>query len=104
MISETYNIDCIEYMQGIEDNYFDLAIVDPPYGINRSGQIETFTKDPKHKRKYFEDKKWDNYTPNEIYFKQLFRVSKNQIIWGLIILLNIYQVLWGGFFGIKVKI
>jgi site-specific DNA-methyltransferase (adenine-specific) len=52
------------------DNHFDLAIVDPPYGINVKTRI-------------FEDgKRWDNEIPNEDYFKNLFRVSKNQIIWG----------------------
>ena len=48
--------DCVEVMKGFEDNQFDLAVVDPEYGIGRAGQTETFTKNPKHKRKYFEDK------------------------------------------------
>jgi site-specific DNA-methyltransferase (adenine-specific) len=76
------NEDNMLLMARYPDNYFDLAIVDPPYGINRSGQIETFTKNPKHKRKHFEEKGWDNAIPNEEYFNELFRVSKNQIIWG----------------------
>lgn len=72
----------MELMARYPDNYFDLAIVDPPYGIKRSGQTETFTKNPKHKRKLHKKKDWDNEVPNESYFKELFRVSKNQIIWG----------------------
>ena len=76
------NEDNMALMSRYPDNYFDLAIVDPPYGINRSGQIETFTKNPKHKRKHFENKGWDNETPTKQYFNELFRVSKNQIIWG----------------------
>jgi len=76
------NEDNMQLMARYPDNYFDLAIVDPPYGINRSGQTETFTKKPKHKRKHFEHKGWDNEIPTEAYFKELFRVSKNQIIWG----------------------
>ena len=76
------NIDCMELMKQYEDNYFDLAIVDPPYGIERGGQTETFTKNPKHKRKAHKQKNWDNEIPNVEYFKELFRVSKNQIIWG----------------------
>ena len=76
------NDDCMNVMKQYADNHFDLAIVDPPYGINRAGQNETFTKLKKHKRKYFEDKKWDYDIPNESYFNELFRVSKNQIIWG----------------------
>jgi len=80
--SKVYNEDCMIGMQRYPDNYFDLAIVDPPYGISRSGQIETFTKNPKHKRKHFEDKGWDDKIPTKEYFDELFRVSKNQIIWG----------------------
>lgn len=79
---EITNEDNMLLMARYPDNYFDLAIVDPPYGINRSGQIETFTKNPKHKRKYFENKGWDNQTPKKEYFDELFRVSVNQIIWG----------------------
>ena len=81
-ISEAYNIDCMEAMKAFPDKHFELAIVDPPYGIKRAGQIETFTKEKKHKRKHFDIKDWDNKTPNELYFDELFRVSKNQIIWG----------------------
>tara|TARA_B110000977_G_scaffold194350_1_gene270779 strand:+ start:71 stop:670 length:600 start_codon:yes stop_codon:yes gene_type:complete len=69
-------------MESYGDNHFDLAIVDPPYGINRGGQEETFTKNPKHKRKHHKQKEWDNETPTKEYFDELFRVSKNQIIWG----------------------
>jgi site-specific DNA-methyltransferase (adenine-specific) len=73
MISETFNIDCIEYMRGIEDNYFELAIVDPPYGIDVT----------KNKRLVnISDNNWDDKIPNKEYFNELFRVSKNQIIWG----------------------
>lgn len=81
-LSEVYNIDCIEGMKHYPDNYFDLAIVDPPYGIDRGGQPETFTKNPKHKRKQHAQKDWDKSRPNYEYYIELFRVSKNQIIWG----------------------
>ncbi len=70
------NEDNMELMARYPDNYFDLAIVDPPYGIDRNGMNmgnSVFNKD---------DKKWDKNTPNDEYFKELFRVSKNQIIWG----------------------
>jgi len=76
------NEDNMELMARYPDNYFDLAIVDPPYGIDRGGQIETFTKNPKHKRKKHDIKNWDNAIPTKEYFDELFRVSKNQIIWG----------------------
>ena len=74
--------DNMELMKRYPDNYFDLAIVDPPYGIERGGQTETFTKNPKHKRKAHKQKDWDNEIPSFDYFEELFRVSKNQIVWG----------------------
>ena len=68
-----YNVDCMEYMRTLPDKAFDLAVVDPPYGIGIS-------ENPV--RQAHKVKKWDNKTPNSDYFKELFRVSKNQIIWG----------------------
>ena len=67
------NEDNMELMARYEDNHFDLAIVDPPYGIGIS-------KNPI--RQQHQKKQWDNAIPNKDYFKELFRVSKNQIIWG----------------------
>lgn len=81
-ISEAYNMDCMYSMQQFPDKHFELAVVDPEYGIKRSGQVETFTKNPKHKRKFFEQKGWDDKPVSNEYFNELFRVSKNQIIWG----------------------
>ncbi len=78
---EITNEDNMELMARYPDNYFDLAIVDPPYGIGISGQKEN-KKGKKSDRKYHEDKGWDNDIPPAEYFKELFRVSKNQIIWG----------------------
>ena len=72
----------MKLMDRYPDNYFDLAIVDPPYGIKRDGQEETFTKNRKHKRKAHKQKAWDNDIPTHNYFNELFRVSKHQIIWG----------------------
>ena len=71
-------MDCIEYMQQFPDNYFELAIVDPPYGIS----INMNMGRKKNKRKNHIDKKWDNESPTIDYFNELFRVSQNQIIWG----------------------
>ncbi len=82
MINDVHLMDCMEGMKQFPDKHFDLAVVDPPYGIGRSGQTETFTKNPKHKRKHFADKGWDNETPASDYWNELFRVSKNQIVWG----------------------
>ena len=77
-----YNGDCMEWMKRVPDKYYELAIVDPPYGINRGGQKLSICKNNKHNRKYFEQKDWDSKTPSEEYFKELFRVTKKQIIWG----------------------
>ena len=60
----------------------DAVITDPPYGINRSGQAETFTKNPKHKRKFHADGGWDNQRPSKDIFESIIRISNVQIIWG----------------------
>jgi site-specific DNA-methyltransferase (adenine-specific) len=71
IMSITLNLgDCMEAMRAMPDNAYDLAIVDPPYGIN----VKT--------RVFNDGKKWDNETPKKEYWEQLFRVSKNQIVWG----------------------
>jgi site-specific DNA-methyltransferase (adenine-specific) len=78
MISETFNIDCIEGMKQYPNKYFDLAVCDPPYGIKASEMTMGSGKNKKYKK----GKNWDNQTPSEEYFNELCRVSKNQIIWG----------------------
>jgi site-specific DNA-methyltransferase (adenine-specific) len=75
--SELYNMDCVEGMKHYPDKYFDLAIVDPTYGIGMDGGnvgYKGFND--------FEKKNWDLSIPEKLYFIELFRVSKNQIIWG----------------------
>ena len=79
---QLYNGDCLEAMKKMKDNEFDLAIVDPPYGLGIDGQKKSICKNPKHNRKFFQHKGWDSEIPSKEYFYQLFRVSKNQIIWG----------------------
>ena len=76
------NEDNMELMSRYPDNYFELAIVDPPYGIGIDGQKKSINKNPKHNRKEHTQKNWDNAIPTEEYFNELKRVSKNQIIWG----------------------
>ena len=76
------NGDCLNAMKEYPDNYFGLAIVDPPYGIGADGQKKTTNKNPKHDRKEHIRKNWDGEIPCAEYFKELFRVSENQIIWG----------------------
>lgn len=75
-------MDCMEGMKEIPDKYFDLAIVDPPYGIGIDGQKKYTAKNSKHSRKEHIQKDWDSAIPEKDYFEELFRVSKNQIIWG----------------------
>ena len=82
MINEVYNIDCMEFMSKCKDNEFDLSICDPPYGIGIDGQKKSISNNPKHNRKEHIKKDWDNNIPEKKYFNELFRISKNQIIWG----------------------
>ena len=100
--SEVYNIDCMEYMKNIPDKYFELAVVDPPYGIGQPKQANLkgykgrqSLEDRLYKNRLnngsgkLKDRvlntsncDWDNKIPSNEYFIELFRVSKNQIIWG----------------------
>jgi site-specific DNA-methyltransferase (adenine-specific) len=75
--TRSFNMDCIEFMQTLPDKFYDLAIVDPPYGIGMDGGNVGYKGNNN-----FEKKNWDNEIPKKEYFEQLFRVSKNQIIWG----------------------
>lgn len=79
-ISEVYNMNCMEFMSTVPDKFYDLAIVDPPYGIGYDGSNESTSSHGG--RKAYEFKGWDKEIPNQEYFSELFRVSKNQIIWG----------------------
>ena len=71
-----FNADNLEIMRGFKDNEFDLAIVDPPYGI-----LNKTKRGGDHKFNMDEYSQWD-VKPDDEYFNELFRVSKNQIIWG----------------------
>jgi len=79
------NEDNMQLMARYEDNYFDLAIVDPPYGIDvgNDARAGLMMKKAAAKRKDYKKKDWDKGVPNQDYFKELFRISKNQIIWGV---------------------
>ena len=72
------NIDCMQLMAQYPDKYFDLAICDPEYGIGAS----EMTMGSGKKKEYTKGKKWDTQPPAKEYFEEVFRVSKNQIIWG----------------------
>ena len=83
-ISQTYNMDCIQGMKEYPDNYFQLAIVDPPYGINAASDVRGNTKygNAKAVSKSYGKKDWDISAPSVKYFNELMRVFKNQIVWG----------------------
>ena len=85
MENKAYLKDCIEGMKEYPDKHFDLAIVDPPYGIDLANMNMGAGNKPKHcnkKRRGFDAKDWDKEAPTDEYFNELKRVSKNQIIWG----------------------
>lgn len=77
-MSIVYNQDCLEAMRAMPDKAYELAIVDPPYGIQRDGHNGVAA----HSWKRYEKKGWDSAPPTDDYFLELTRVSKNQIIWG----------------------
>lgn len=74
-----YNCDNMDFMAKVPDKYYDLAIVDPPYGI---GEGSDKIHSRHHSQLKYKAKDWDNSAPNKDYFDELIRVSKNQIIWG----------------------
>jgi site-specific DNA-methyltransferase (adenine-specific) len=75
------NEDNMQLMARYEDNYFDLAIVDPPYGIGEDG-AKNHSRDKAAKANKYTPKKWDNAPPPKNYFIELKRVSRNQVIFG----------------------
>ena len=76
--SKVFNMDCIEGMKQYPDNYFELAIVDPPYGIGAN----KMTLGNGKKKIFRGNNDWDLEIPGEDYWNELFRCSKNQIVWG----------------------
>jgi site-specific DNA-methyltransferase (adenine-specific) len=81
------NKDCMEIMKGYSDKYFDLAVVDPPYGIgadikNNGKNSDRHEKTALAKINTYNHTKWDSNIPNQDYFNELFRISNNQIIFG----------------------
>ena len=83
--SEVYLEDCVTALKRFNDNHFDLAIVDPPYGLGLGTVSIPSEKNTNSQQKFYKDlksKRWDDNTPNKEYFDELKRVSKNQIVWG----------------------
>jgi site-specific DNA-methyltransferase (adenine-specific) len=71
--------DCMDIMRDMPDKYFELAIVDPPYGIGLHGA--NMIKNKSDSDRIFKIE-WDQVAPDKLYFNELFRISNNQIIWG----------------------
>jgi len=85
VISEAYLMDCMDYMKGFPDKHFELAIVDPPYGIGASeknNQDSKVCKKSATRSKKYGEQSWDDEIPQWEYFEELIRVSVRQIIWG----------------------
>ena len=74
--STVYNMDNMEFMRGVEDKYYDLAVVDPEFGIGIGNSARLVTN------KGLKAKKWDDKPISMNYFDELFRISKEQVIWG----------------------
>jgi site-specific DNA-methyltransferase (adenine-specific) len=81
-ISDVKLMDCMEGLKSYPDKFFDLAIVDPPYGIGEDGKSNHSRGTKGIPPTMFKPKEWDKKPPDRKYFYELFRVSKNQIIWG----------------------
>lgn len=94
MISETHNMDCMDFMRGLPDGFFDLAVVDPNYGIGEDGKsnhsrgkpfvpkgLPNRAKGVALATKYT-PKEWDKMPVSKYTLNEILRVSKNQIIWG----------------------
>ncbi len=75
------NADCMEILPQIPDKYYSLCIVDPPYGIKEDGK-KNHSRGKLAKPTQYTSKSWDRQKPDDNYFNELKRVSKNQIIWG----------------------
>jgi len=80
-LSEVRLGDCLDFMRELPDNYADLAVCDPPYGIGECGK-SNHSRGKCAKATLYAPKEWDKEPPSIQYFAELFRVSKNQIVWG----------------------
>jgi site-specific DNA-methyltransferase (adenine-specific) len=80
MKNKIIHADCMDIMKDIPDKYFELAITDPPYGINADSM--TMGRGSGNDTGKFKSSGWDTNVPDENYFQELKRISHNQIIWG----------------------
>ena len=78
-LNKVHNINCLEHMRKIPDNFYDLCLTDPPYGIGMDGKVGI---NGAGRAKEYQNKNWDKSTPSKEIFDEIIRVSKNQIIFG----------------------
>ncbi len=80
-LNQIIHADCLEFMKTLPDKCVDLVLTDPPYGINvaKNGIVGISNS---VQAKDYGKQNWDSKIPDEIYFKEMVRISKNQIIWG----------------------
>ena len=81
-LNTLYRGDCLDIMKSIPDKSIDLVLTDPPYWIGIDWQKQSVSTNSKHNRKEYEFKWWDSWIPPKEYFDEIFRISKNQVIWG----------------------
>jgi site-specific DNA-methyltransferase (adenine-specific) len=81
-LTRSFNMDCMDFMKDVPDKFYELAVVDPPYGIGEDGKSNSSRGTKKAPATKYSYKNWDKSAPSKEYFEELLRVSKNQIIWG----------------------
>ena len=96
---KVFNEDCMALMKRYPDSYFDLAIVDPPYGLDfgKYNRTNRNSNGKTYKANKYHHGNWDKTPPTKEYFKELFRVSKEQIIWGGNYFIELWQSPCKGF-------
>jgi site-specific DNA-methyltransferase (adenine-specific) len=79
-LTRSFNMDCMEFMKDVPDKFYELGVIDPPYGIGIDGFKTTNSNNTKGS--FYKKKGWDKKSSDKLFFDQLFRVTKNQIIFG----------------------
>ena len=82
LMNKIHNEDCLEFMKQVPDNYFDLVLTDPPYGIADKLTRDDSTNHNNNFGKLYNKTNWNDTKPTKEVFNEIFRISKNQIIWG----------------------
>lgn len=81
-LNKIYNEDCLSFMKRVPDKYFDLVLTDPPYGINAHKKRGDTGKNKHIKQRDYKGGEWDTKIPEQEIFEEIFRISKNAIIFG----------------------